>query len=141
MLTTRNKEVALHADPLSRPHDMRLLKDDEGWELFMKKIFPGGDPSTACPSHLEKTGRKILAKCGGLPLAILVLGGLLARKDKTFNAWSRVLERVNWHLNESSEKWEQSELAVGTVRESLRIAKKAGHIRNQGKTRRYFNNT
>ncbi|XXG71055.1 hypothetical protein AAC387_Pa07g0393 [Persea americana] len=104
MLTTRNKEVALHADPLSRPHDMRLLKDDEGWELFMKKIFPGGDPSTACPSHLEKTGRKILAKCGGLPLAILVLGGLLARKDKTFNAWSRVLERVNWHLNESSEK-------------------------------------
>ncbi|XXG71050.1 hypothetical protein AAC387_Pa07g0390 [Persea americana] len=83
---------------------MRLLNDDEGWELFMKKIFPGGDPSTACPTNLEKTGRKILAKCGGLPLAILTLGGLLARIDKTPSAWSRVLESVNWYLNESSQE-------------------------------------
>ncbi|XXG71051.1 hypothetical protein AAC387_Pa07g0391 [Persea americana] len=102
LLTTRNKEVALHADPSSHPHEMRLLNRHEGWELFMKKIFSGENPSTACPSNLKVTGRKILAKCGGLPLAILVLGGLLARKNKTLSAWSRVLESVNWHLNESS---------------------------------------
>ncbi|RWR84352.1 putative disease resistance protein [Cinnamomum micranthum f. kanehirae] len=102
MLTTRVKDVALHADPSSHPHEMRLLNDDEGWELLMKNIFPEGDPSTACPPELEKTGRKILAKCRGLPLAILVLGGLLSRKDKTFTAWSKVLESVNRYLTESS---------------------------------------
>ncbi|XXG71159.1 hypothetical protein AAC387_Pa07g0476 [Persea americana] len=104
MLTTRIKDVALHADPSSHPHEMRLLNDDEGWELFMKKIFPEGNPSTACPAELEKTGRKILVKCGGLPLAILVLGGLLSRKEKTFSAWSKVLESVNRHLTESSDQ-------------------------------------
>eukprot|EP00268_Persea_americana_P036338 TRINITY_DN3580_c0_g1_i7.p1 TRINITY_DN3580_c0_g1~~TRINITY_DN3580_c0_g1_i7.p1 ORF type:complete len:304 (-),score=37.73 TRINITY_DN3580_c0_g1_i7:309-1220(-) len=102
MLTTRIKDVALHADPSCHPHEMRLLNDDEGWELFTKKIFPEGDPSTACPAELDEIGRKILTKCGGLPLAILVLGGLLSRKDKTFSAWSKVLESVNWHLTESS---------------------------------------
>ncbi|XXG71052.1 hypothetical protein AAC387_Pa07g0391 [Persea americana] len=65
LLTTRNKEVALHADPSSHPHEMRLLNRHEGWELFMKKIFSGENPSTACPSNLKVTGRKILAKCGG----------------------------------------------------------------------------
>ncbi|XXG71146.1 hypothetical protein AAC387_Pa07g0467 [Persea americana] len=104
MLTTRIKDVALHADPSSHPHEMRLLNDDEGWDLFMKKIFPEGNPSTACPAELEETGKKILAKCGGLPLAILVLGGLLSKKDKTFGAWSKVLESVNRHLTESSDR-------------------------------------
>ncbi|RWR84350.1 putative disease resistance protein [Cinnamomum micranthum f. kanehirae] len=96
--------IALYADPSCHPHEMRLLNDDEGWELFMKKIFPEGDPSTACPVELEETGRKILAKCGGLPLAILVLGGLLSKKDKTFSSWSKVLKSVNRHLTESSDQ-------------------------------------
>eukprot|EP00268_Persea_americana_P018912 TRINITY_DN1970_c0_g1_i3.p1 TRINITY_DN1970_c0_g1~~TRINITY_DN1970_c0_g1_i3.p1 ORF type:complete len:852 (+),score=107.12 TRINITY_DN1970_c0_g1_i3:304-2859(+) len=102
MLTTRIKHVALHADPVSLPHEMRLLNNYEGWELFMKKVFPGENPSAACPSELEKTGREILAKCGGLPLTILVLGGLLAGKEKTFREWSNVLESVSRHLTEIS---------------------------------------
>ncbi|RWR84273.1 Disease resistance protein [Cinnamomum micranthum f. kanehirae] len=95
MLTTRSKDVALHADPSSHPHEMRLLNDDEGWELFMKKIFPGPNSLTACPIELVETGRMILAKCGGLPLAILVLGGLLSRKDKTDRAWSKVFRDLS----------------------------------------------
>ncbi|XXG70996.1 hypothetical protein AAC387_Pa07g0349 [Persea americana] len=92
MLTTRFEEVASHAS--GHPHKMRFLTYNEGWELFMKKIFPGEDPLTACPLELMRIGRKILAKCGDLPLAILVLGGLLARKDKTERAWSKVLESI-----------------------------------------------
>ncbi|RWR84252.1 Disease resistance protein [Cinnamomum micranthum f. kanehirae] len=104
MLTTRIKDVAVHADPVSRLHEMRLLNDNEGWELFMKKVFPGENPSAACPSELEETGRKIFKKCGGLPLAILVIGGLLARKDKSFHAWHNVLHSVSRHLTESDER-------------------------------------
>ncbi|XXG71012.1 hypothetical protein AAC387_Pa07g0361 [Persea americana] len=94
MVTTRIRDVALHADPSGHHHEMRLLNDDESWELFMKKIFPGKDPLTACPSELKEKGWKILKKCGGLPLAILVLGGLLATKDKRERAWSKVLESI-----------------------------------------------
>ncbi|XXG71054.1 hypothetical protein AAC387_Pa07g0392 [Persea americana] len=72
ILTTRYEKV-IPDDPTLR---MRFLNDAEGWELFMKKIFPKEkNPSKACPAKLEGIGKRILAKCGGLPLAILVSGG------------------------------------------------------------------
>ncbi|RWR76923.1 Disease resistance protein [Cinnamomum micranthum f. kanehirae] len=101
LLTTRNREVALYADPLSLPHDILHLSDDESWELFLKKIFPiRNTTSVVCPPELEDSGRKIVKKCCGLPLAIVVLGGLLSRRDKTSSVWSRVFDAVPWHLSE-----------------------------------------
>ncbi|RWR76927.1 Disease resistance protein [Cinnamomum micranthum f. kanehirae] len=101
VLTTRNKEVALHADNVIDHHYIRLLNEYESWELFHKKIFPKG---VVCPLELMETGRKILEKCCGLPLAIVVLGGLLSRRDMTFSAWTRVLNSVTWHLAEDSNR-------------------------------------
>ncbi|RWR84287.1 putative disease resistance protein [Cinnamomum micranthum f. kanehirae] len=103
MLTTRSKNVAVHADPVSPLHEMRLLNDDVGWELFMKKVFPGENPTAACPSELEEKGREIFAKCRGLPLAILALGGLLAEKEKTFREWSKISEGVTSSSDECLE--------------------------------------
>ncbi|RWR84281.1 Disease resistance protein [Cinnamomum micranthum f. kanehirae] len=102
ILTTRDEKV-IPDDPTLR---MRLLDDDEGWELFMKKIFPKEkNPSRACPANLEEIGKKILAKCGGLPLAILVSGGLLVREPHTAKVWLDVLESVDRHyLTESTNK-------------------------------------
>lgn len=83
MLSTPIKNVALHVDPLSSPHEIGLLNDDEGWELFLKGISLEGDTSTACHSESDETGRKILAKCGGLPLAsYFSLGRSLSSKDR-----------------------------------------------------------
>lgn len=104
MLTTRNIEVALHADNVINHHYIRLLNENESWELFHKKIFPKG---VVCPLELMETGRKILEKCCGLPLAIVVLGGLLSRRDMTFSAWSKVLDSVTWHLAEDSNQCKQ----------------------------------
>ncbi|KAK9265948.1 hypothetical protein L1049_003472 [Liquidambar formosana] len=95
MLTTRNKEVALHADAGCIPHEPRILTEDESWELFHKKAFPG----MACfPPELEKLGREMVVKCGGLPLAVVVLGGLLSRKRNIREEWDRVLHNISWHL-------------------------------------------
>ncbi|OVA09431.1 Disease resistance protein [Macleaya cordata] len=104
LLTTRNKDVALHADPSRSLHELRFLNEVESWELFLKKIFPlGGEGrvhEVSClPLELEDLGKKMVAKCRGLPLAIVVLGGLLSRKDSTEIAWSKVNDSVSWQLS------------------------------------------
>ncbi|ONI01681.1 hypothetical protein PRUPE_6G153200 [Prunus persica] len=84
MLTTRNREVALHADARSTPHEPRMLTEDESLELFRKKALLGMDHF---PSDLKNLGREMVTKCGGLPLAAVVLGGLVSRKMKTREEW------------------------------------------------------
>ncbi|OVA18811.1 Disease resistance protein [Macleaya cordata] len=106
LLTTRNKNVAVHADSSSNNiHTLRFLNEDESWELFLNKIFAsslgGGSDGThesKCPLALEEVGKDMVGKCGGLPLAIVVLGGILSSKDKTHIAWSKVNTNVNWQL-------------------------------------------
>ena len=85
LITSRIKEVALHASSLNNsiphilPYELPFLDEDKSWELFSKKVFGGG----TCPLELETLGRQIVKSCHGLPLAIVVLGGLLANKEKT----------------------------------------------------------
>ncbi|KAG4926031.1 hypothetical protein JHK87_051571 [Glycine soja] len=94
LITSRNKEVAHYAGTAS-PYYLPILNEDESWELFTKKIFRGEE----CPSDLEPLGRSIVKTCGGLPLAIVVLAGLVAKKEKSPREWSRIKE-VSWHLTE-----------------------------------------
>jgi chaperonin cofactor prefoldin len=95
LITSRIKEVALHAS-LTPPYFLQFLYKDESWELFCKKVFRGGE----CPLELETLGRQIVEGCRGLPLSIVVLGGVLANKEKTYRTWSKVIADVNWYLTE-----------------------------------------
>ncbi|KAK9281597.1 hypothetical protein L1049_004500 [Liquidambar formosana] len=97
LLTTRNREVALQADLRSGPHEPKLLSNENSWVLFLKKV---GIDQNECPPCLEELGKQIVKKCGGLPLAIVLLGGLLSRKEASYSAWSRLLERVSWQLEQ-----------------------------------------
>ncbi|KAF8389435.1 hypothetical protein HHK36_026130 [Tetracentron sinense] len=99
MLTTRNKEVAVHADPHSDPHELRFLNEKESWELLCNKAFP----NTGCPPGFERFKREIVAKCGGLPLVVVVVGGLLAKK-KSLNEWEMVLNNISPHLNKGKQE-------------------------------------
>lgn len=47
---------------------------------------------------LEEIGKQMAMRCGGLPLAITVLGGLLATK-KTLNEWQRVHENIKSYVS------------------------------------------
>ncbi|XP_065617257.1 toMV susceptible protein tm-2-like [Quercus suber] len=101
LITSRIKEVALHASSLNSippipPYELPFLKEDNSWELFSKKVFRGA----TCPPELETLGRKIVKTCHGLPLAIVVLGGLLANKEKTHRTWSKYAGHVNSYLTE-----------------------------------------
>ncbi|XP_017984944.1 PREDICTED: probable disease resistance protein At1g58602 [Theobroma cacao] len=99
LFTTRNKEVAMIADPRSSPIELPLLTGDESWTLFKRKAFSENKmESHACSKEFEMLGKEMLKKCGGLPLAIVVLGGLLATK-KSWNEWEMVQKNINAHLN------------------------------------------
>ncbi|PIA62974.1 hypothetical protein AQUCO_00200769v1 [Aquilegia coerulea] len=98
VLTTRNKDVATHAGPSTYHHELQYLKEEDSWELFCKKVFPSG----TCPNELVEVAREVVKKCNGLPLAIVVIGGLLIGKERTHDAWSKTLPNVNLQLTQDS---------------------------------------
>ncbi|KAI3979927.1 hypothetical protein MKX01_042581 [Papaver californicum] len=99
LLTTRNKEVALRADPWSLHFEPQLLTDEESWKLLCIKAFPRNMTDTnCCPAGLEKLGKEMTCKCGGLPLAICILGGLLATKKTEIKEWEFVHRDVIAHI-------------------------------------------
>ncbi|KAJ9681495.1 hypothetical protein PVL29_020390 [Vitis rotundifolia] len=89
LITTRREDIAVDAH--SDCHKLRLLGEQESWELFLKKVGSAG---------LEEFKEKIVEKCNGLPLAIVVLGGLLSLKDLTRGSWQKVLNSMDWHLSQ-----------------------------------------
>ncbi|XP_022738742.1 putative disease resistance protein At1g50180 [Durio zibethinus] len=93
MLTTRNRSIALKADARSIPHDLHFLSEENGWLLFCKKAFIDSADAHRSP-QLEEIGKEIVEKCAGLPLAILVMGGLLSRK-RNVGEWKRVLSNMS----------------------------------------------
>ncbi|XP_017984876.1 PREDICTED: probable disease resistance protein At1g58602 [Theobroma cacao] len=118
LFTTRHKEVALHADPCNFPIELPLLTDDESWKLFRMKAFPGNRTEFhTCLEELEMLGRKMVKKCGGLPLAIATLGGLLATK-RSRAQWEMVHKNINAHLN----KFQQQDHHYGGVNGILALS-------------------
>ncbi|XP_027124105.2 probable disease resistance RPP8-like protein 2 [Coffea arabica] len=100
LLTSRNLDVALHADALSMPYKLKTLGQEDSWQLFLRKALgPGADGG--CPPYLEEVGRDIARRCAGLPLAITVIGGLLLGKKKLKSEWEKVLNNISTYLSRS----------------------------------------
>ncbi|CDP12406.1 unnamed protein product [Coffea canephora] len=100
LLTSRNRDVAQHADALSKPHELKTLGQKDSWQLFLKKALDHG-ANSGCPPDLEEVGREITRRCDGLPLAITVIGGLLLAKKKLKSEWEKVLNNFSTHLSRS----------------------------------------
>ncbi|KAK9082616.1 hypothetical protein Scep_029087 [Stephania cephalantha] len=96
LLASRDHKIGTYADPQSQPVVPEKLLKEEGWALFCKKAF-NDDPSN-CPKDLKDYGEKMVEKCGGLPLAIIVLRGLLSTKRRSVYEWDKVLRNMNWNL-------------------------------------------
>lgn len=90
ILTTRLRDISVYVNPTSSPHCMHFLKPAESWELLESKLFPG----ERCPKELIDIGKRIAAKCQGLPLAIIVVAGILNKMDKALESWTKIAESV-----------------------------------------------
>lgn len=92
ILTSRLKDVAAYANPDSPLHEMGVLSLDDSWKLLSIKVFGVND---LCPSELEDIGKQIAERCGGLPLAILVVAGHLSKISRRRESWIIVAKTVN----------------------------------------------
>ncbi|XP_047962020.1 putative late blight resistance protein homolog R1B-16 [Salvia hispanica] len=80
--TTRLSNLASQFN-YSRGLDMKILDEYDGWNLFSNIVFR----EESCPLELEDIGKKIVKACKGLPLAIVVIGGLLSKSERTRESW------------------------------------------------------
>ncbi|XP_048495331.1 putative disease resistance RPP13-like protein 1 [Beta vulgaris subsp. vulgaris] len=93
IVTTSNEDIAKMLRPFYI-HLLRELSHDDCWTLFRMHAF--GDPCAAPEVKLEATGRELVAKCGGLPLAIKALAGLLCFSS----------DAKEWEIIKSSNMWD-----------------------------------
>ncbi|KAH6769439.1 hypothetical protein C2S51_014775 [Perilla frutescens var. frutescens] len=101
MLTTRLSDMASYPDPSSRLCTMSLMDENQSWSLLKKKVFKDED----CPSELENIGKEITRSCKGLPLAIVVIAGLVSTVSKNPSSWQEIAENVK-----SAETAEQEQI-------------------------------
>lgn len=92
MITSRQKEVGKHVNRNREPHMLRFLTLDESWLLLRLEVFHKDD----FPIELETEGRLIAERCDGLPLAIVVIGGILVKKaSANIGAMKKTWEKVS----------------------------------------------
>ncbi|KAK4717515.1 hypothetical protein R3W88_015853 [Solanum pinnatisectum] len=91
ILTTREKEVALHGKLYTAPLNLRLLRSEESWELLEKRAF--GNES--CPDELLDVGKEIAENCKGLPLVVDLIAGVIAGREKKRSVWLEVLNNLH----------------------------------------------
>ncbi|XP_006359359.1 disease resistance protein RPP13-like [Solanum tuberosum] len=88
IITTRRVDIAKTADE-GFVHNLRFLSQDESWDLFCRKQLH----VQAMVPKMERLARDMVEKCGGLPLSIVVLSGLLSHK-RGLDEWQKVKDHL-----------------------------------------------
>ncbi|KAL1145992.1 hypothetical protein V6Z11_A11G339000 [Gossypium hirsutum] len=92
LLTSRNKGIVSYAEV----RELRCLNKQESWELFEKIVFP--QTGKIIGVEMKELGENMVKHCAGLPLAIVVLGGILATKNNSLNEWQKISDNVKSYL-------------------------------------------
>ncbi|KAI3897759.1 hypothetical protein MKX03_029604 [Papaver bracteatum] len=113
LLTTRHKLVALDAEKSSTNtnniHELSAINDErESWELFLQSYL---HKAYDLSDNLVQLGKQMVKRCHGLPLAIVVLGGLLSFQVKKHSVrpvcsvWSDENSRSSWLLSQGNDSY------------------------------------
>ncbi|XP_050246354.1 disease resistance protein RPM1-like [Quercus robur] len=99
VITTQNEDVAPthNESSLCYVHKHLPLTSDKALELFYKKVFQAKEGN--CPRELVEPSCKIVGRCEGLPLTIVVIGVLLSSKDKVVSEWSKFYDSLSLELD------------------------------------------
>lgn len=96
VITTRIREVASLASE-DQVLELQKLNEADSWRLFCRWAFKSCR-DRACPEEVEPLARQIIAKCDGLPLAIVTVGNTLSLKKPATEEWSKYNDQLSWEL-------------------------------------------
>ncbi|KAI3795559.1 hypothetical protein L1987_38214 [Smallanthus sonchifolius] len=94
LLTTRLNEVAKHANSDGFIHHLGYLSKEKSWDLLCRKVFCGNE----CPEWSIKPGMQMVENCHGLPLAVAVIAGVLAKGAWSKKFWAEIVERTGSYI-------------------------------------------
>ncbi|XP_043705561.1 putative disease resistance protein RGA3 [Telopea speciosissima] len=100
IVTTRSNNVARMMTP-NHTHYLGILSEKECWSLFHQRAFRNGGPLETL--NLVEIGRRIVKKCGGVPLAVKVIGSLMHYKMEE-GEWLSVEQGEFWNLPKDSSR-------------------------------------
>ncbi|XP_047949564.1 putative late blight resistance protein homolog R1B-17 [Salvia hispanica] len=92
VVTTRLADVAYRLGDYVNRIAMDVLDEDNSWHLFCQNAF--AEQQGCCPPELEETAKKIVARCKGLPLAIVVVGGHLRKSPTALAYWENAAQSI-----------------------------------------------
>ncbi|CAN6343251.1 unnamed protein product, partial [Urochloa humidicola] len=100
--TTRSKEVAQSCctDNDGYMYEAKPLCEDNARTLFFRRIFHS---SEGCPLVLRAVATEILRKCGGLPLAIISIAGLLSNRSHMVEEWEKISKSISSAVGTASQ--------------------------------------
>lgn len=100
IITTRIEAVGKVGNHV---YKTRLLDEADAETLFFRRTFGS---EGVCPHHLIDVSTQIMRKCGGLPLAIVSVGSMLASKQLTRDEFER--SGLHWQENSQLQGMKQS---------------------------------
>ncbi|KAL0418019.1 UNVERIFIED_CONTAM: putative disease resistance RPP13-like protein 3 [Sesamum radiatum] len=101
LVTTRLSNLAVSLGSKD-PYLMGFLDEQNCWNLLCVKAFG----QEGCPySELEQIGKDIAEGCRGLPLALVVIDGLLAKSNMTLEYWESVAKNINSFANSEDNEY------------------------------------
>ncbi|KAL6855938.1 hypothetical protein ACP4OV_018740 [Aristida adscensionis] len=101
LVTTRIRAVAHSccSHEYDRAYEIEPLSNYESEHLFFRRVFGS---TGNCPDNLKEISEKILGKCGGTPLAIVSIAGLLASKPvHSKDQWEKIYGSLGSELETS----------------------------------------
>ncbi|CAK9238629.1 unnamed protein product [Sphagnum troendelagicum] len=90
LLTTRIESI-LQRPCISQEH-MKTLSPEDSWSLFCVHAF---GTSSSVPHRLEASAKSMAKECGGLPLALKVIGAAMFGKTSDEREWKPLLKKLN----------------------------------------------
>jgi disease resistance protein RPM1 len=101
LIIIRFIQIAEEADIISNPYNIRPLNEEQSKQLLLKKVFPNRF-ANKCPNEVLPLATQFTKKCGGWPLPLVVIAGILSRKNPDYITWNEVMQKMDWHTDCSS---------------------------------------
>ncbi|XP_019149845.1 PREDICTED: putative late blight resistance protein homolog R1B-8 [Ipomoea nil] len=95
ILTSRDYEVGKYARSDADHHPLRFFTTEESQDLLQLKL----SKENVGPPELKEFGRQIAERCGGVPLVVVLVAGILQKKiEEKYFSWNEFLQSLRSHI-------------------------------------------